>query len=357
MPRRPFNMELLISSSCSTEGTRSGMKLLRLDGMTDDVGDSWWSCRYRYAKVGIFMYSTRRLCRQRESHHPVQSSSRETFLRVLDYLANPTQNEVANLNSIYEVVNGNSAKGENTSPRRPGYSVWVKKESNAVLLFMIAMGLANFGVRAHGRMTYPAARNTAWRYGFSTPINYNDNELFCGGLGVQWDHNRGRCGICGDPWNLKKPRPYERGGIMTKGLPTAFLKEGQVLSVEIVISTNHKGYFEFRLCANNNPKAQDSQRCLDKNLLEVVGNGLPRGTTRYLVAPNLLGPHTVHVRLPRGISCSHCVLQWRWRVGNNWGFCRRDGEEAIGCGPQETYVNCADVVITPKQFLQGRQIG
>lgn len=40
-------------------------------------------------------------------------------------------------------------------------------------------------VWSHGRMNEPAARNTAWRYGFNTPPNYNDNELNCGGAGQQ----------------------------------------------------------------------------------------------------------------------------------------------------------------------------
>lgn len=37
---------------------------------------------------------------------------------------------------------------------------------------------------AHGRMLEPPARNTLWRFGFKAPANYNDNELFCGGIGV-----------------------------------------------------------------------------------------------------------------------------------------------------------------------------
>ena len=28
----------------------------------------------------------------------------------------------------------------------------------------------------------PPARNAMWRYGYPTPINVNDNELFCGGF-------------------------------------------------------------------------------------------------------------------------------------------------------------------------------
>lgn len=44
-------------------------------------------------------------------------------------------------------------------------------------------------VLGHGRMLEPPARNTLWRFGFKAPVNYNDNELFCGGIGVscRWD--------------------------------------------------------------------------------------------------------------------------------------------------------------------------
>ena len=38
---------------------------------------------------------------------------------------------------------------------------------------------------AHGRMENPPSRNAAWRHGFNTPVNYNDVELNCGGIGIQ----------------------------------------------------------------------------------------------------------------------------------------------------------------------------
>ena len=43
-----------------------------------------------------------------------------------------------------------------------------------------------------------------YRYGFATPPNYNDHELYCGGFTRQWRDNGGKCGICGDPWNTKQ---------------------------------------------------------------------------------------------------------------------------------------------------------
>lgn len=36
-------------------------------------------------------------------------------------------------------------------------------------------------VHGHGRLMNPPARNAMWRFGFPNPVNYNDNELFCGG--------------------------------------------------------------------------------------------------------------------------------------------------------------------------------
>ena len=48
--------------------------------------------------------------------------------------------------------------------------------------------------------------------------------------------------------------------------------------------------------------------------------------------------------LPDDIECEHCVLQWRYHCGNNWG---RDEEGVgIGFGLQEEFYGCADIKIT-----------
>lgn len=56
-------------------------------------------------------------------------------------------------------------------------------------------------VSAHGRLTEPPSRASMWRYGFDTPHDYNDHECYCGGFTRQWQRNKGKCGICGDPWD------------------------------------------------------------------------------------------------------------------------------------------------------------
>ncbi len=40
------------------------------------------------------------------------------------------------------------------------------------------------------------------RYGFSTEKDYNDSELYCGGWSRQHQRNGGKCGVCGDAWDM-----------------------------------------------------------------------------------------------------------------------------------------------------------
>lgn len=50
---------------------------------------------------------------------------------------------------------------------------------------ILAVWVAGSGVKGHGRLMEPVGRSSAWRKGYDTPVNYNDNELFCGGFDVR----------------------------------------------------------------------------------------------------------------------------------------------------------------------------
>ena len=39
-------------------------------------------------------------------------------------------------------------------------------------------------IRGHGMLMQPVNRGSAWRKGFPTPINYDDNANYCGGFNV-----------------------------------------------------------------------------------------------------------------------------------------------------------------------------
>ncbi|XP_026481801.1 uncharacterized protein LOC113388983 [Ctenocephalides felis] len=194
---------------------------------------------------------------------------------------------------------------------------------------------------SHGRLMDPPARNAMWRFGYPNPVNYNDNELFCGGYAVQWDKNEGKCGLCGDPYHVEKPRPHEAGGEFARGVIARRYVMGQKIEIEVELTANHWGTFVLKLCPTNHHKIEATQECLDGYPLYVAG------TKKHFVIPrdsNKKDVFKYHVSLPKDLTCTHCVLQWTYHTGNMWGQCA-NGTEAVGCGKAETFRNCADVSI------------
>ena len=72
------------------------------------------------------------------------------------------------------------------------------------------------------------------------------------------------CGICGDPWNAVVKENEAPGGKYATGTIVANYTEGQVIDIDVKITTNHKGWFEFKLCENNNIHQDSDQSCFDK---------------------------------------------------------------------------------------------
>ncbi|GAB0093326.1 uncharacterized protein DMENIID0001_084100 [Sergentomyia squamirostris] len=198
-------------------------------------------------------------------------------------------------------------------------------------------------VSSHGRLMDPPARNAMWRFGYPNPVNYNDNELFCGGYAVQWEQNSGRCGLCGDAYHLNTPRPHEAGGEYAKGIISRYYSVGQEIDVEVELTANHYGRFEMFLCPNNNHNVEASQECFDRYPLFISGTR----EVRFLIPQEAKkkGVFRYRVRLPPYVTCSQCVLQWTYYTANMWGTCP-NGTEAVGCGKAETFRNCADIAIT-----------
>ncbi|KAG5875935.1 hypothetical protein JTB14_036468 [Gonioctena quinquepunctata] len=196
----------------------------------------------------------------------------------------------------------------------------------------------------HGRLIEPPSRASAWRYGFNTPHNYNDHELFCGGFTRQWVKNEGKCGVCGDPWDSKTPRAHEFGGTYGQGIIVRKYAVGSIITIRIELTAIHNGYFEFSICPNYQNPTQD---CLDQNILKLVKtqeNVEDKGSRYFPKDGNKV--YEMKFRLPNK-SCEHCLLQWRYIAGNNWGTCT-NGTGAIGCGPQEEFRACADITIAGK---------
>lgn len=54
---------------------------------------------------------------------------------------------------------------------------------------------------------------------------------------VQWEQNSGKCGVCGDAYNLNSPRPHEAGGDYGKGIISRRYSAGQVIQDKLNITT------------------------------------------------------------------------------------------------------------------------
>jgi hypothetical protein len=135
---------------------------------------------------------------------------------------------------------------------------------------------------------------------------------------------------------------------------------GQEISVEIDITANHDGYFEFRLCQNDEPMKQVKQDCFDKNLLEVVNinnieliqwdkaSVLDESTNKYKYFVPFMNrsQFIVNLKLPNKLKCKQCILQWRYHTGNNYGLSDDKRLACLGCSNrQEEFYNCADIAI------------
>ncbi|CAL8113858.1 unnamed protein product [Orchesella dallaii] len=177
-------------------------------------------------------------------------------------------------------------------------------------------------ISGHGRFMKPVSRSSIWRDSHfdnqNPPKNYNDNELFCGS--VHQPTNPGdNCGICGDAYSDSVPRDNEVGGKFYKGIITGQYSPGQVIEVAAELTMSHKGFMEWRLCDNFN---NNNQACFKHLLMRADGLG-------SRIPVNSTGWYTTKLILPTGLSCSHCVLQWNYRGGNQWGDCG-NGTGAMG---------------------------
>ena len=180
-------------------------------------------------------------------------------------------------------------------------------------ILVLAIVFAVASVSGHGRFMKPVSRSSVWRVpefqGQNPPPNYTDNELFCGGI-HQVDDPGSNCGVCGDPLSQRTPRDNERGGTYAKGIITGRYTAGQVIDIEVELTQGHLGNMEWRLCTDVN---DESQACFNRHVLQLAD----RPGTKFPVTGS--GWQRTRVKLPDGVRCNHCVIQWNYRAGNNWG--------------------------------------
>ncbi|XP_046350291.1 uncharacterized protein LOC124131223 [Haliotis rufescens] len=192
------------------------------------------------------------------------------------------------------------------------------------------------------RLIEPTMRSSLWRLGdVNVPMNYLDELLNCGGFYEQWQNAAGRCGACGDAYNdVIKQNEYP--GIYSKQAPIKTIQMGQKLNVTVYTRQNLLGYFEFRLCPRQEgPVGPNLETCFKTHPALVIEE---TNSTRYYTGSGR-EYYDMHLRMPEGLSCQICVLQWKYHTGYRMGRDHNGCKECLGCGPQEEFINCADIRI------------
>lgn len=137
--------------------------------------------------------------------------------------------------------------------------------------------------------------------------------------------------LCGDPHD--GPFHHMAGGRYANGVIAQTFTEGQTIDIEIVITAHHKGEFNFFLC--DLPEGSSASTPVTKSCLRKHRLRMPNGKTKYQLPPPAGSPshYNMQYKLPQGVTCSRCVLQWYWKTGNS-----------PGAYPEEFW-NCADIRI------------
>ncbi|KAK3713146.1 hypothetical protein QZH41_010058 [Actinostola sp. cb2023] len=183
-----------------------------------------------------------------------------------------------------------------------------------IITSLVALGLG------HGRMRDPDSRSSCWRsFANDCPAHYTDNELNCGGFNVQWNTNNGKCGVCGDPFHEDPPK-YVHPGMYATGFITKTYRKGQDIAVQVKLTSNHLGRFKFSIGDIGTPPMTNEK------LTHVLRT--PSGETWWKIPTRGNDLFTINLKLPSGLACNHCVLQWYYKAGNNWG-CDAEGVESF----------------------------
>merc|ERR1719270_1779 len=198
-----------------------------------------------------------------------------------------------------------------------------------------------YTVSGHGRLISPPSRASMWRFGFENPIDYNDNEGFCGGYAHQQFEMGGKCGICGDAYDAPIRDHEAPNGKYANGIIAAEYNSNDIIDVAVEITSNHMGYLIFKMCANNDIMSDPTQDCFDQTPLTVY----PSGEEKFqLPKPYNVGIYNLKLKLPQDVTCEQCILQWTYITGNSWGV-DKNGIGCVGCGPQENFRACSDIKI------------
>mmetsp|Transcript_15957 Transcript_15957/g.38111 ORF Transcript_15957/g.38111 Transcript_15957/m.38111 type:complete len:418 (-) Transcript_15957:155-1408(-) len=243
------------------------------------------------------------------------------------------------------------------------------------LVILLALNVLPTAVNGHAELLYPMSRNVdearKIQSGYCPHCGQSGGTALVAKRLFETDSDfpteyqipsaEGTHGLCGDPFQSLAQangflEPIANQPFMTPGDVKATFVEGDVVELQIGVSTNHKGFFEFKICdevLDTNTESQVAgQACLDKYTLvrpdpanrpECEGVSLQANPdcqpldldypTRWYIPPDAYAspaqgyPHhpifKMKYQLPPGLKCEKCTMQWWWLTANS---CHPKGE-------------------------------
>ena len=86
------------------------------------------------------------------------------------------------------------------------------------------------------------------------------------------------------------------------------------MEVEVELTTNHWGWFEFKLCPTNDKTVLETDACMNKYPLYLVDGD---HETKFYIPKDSKKKDTFKykLQLPPDVVCSQCVVQWTYWTG------------------------------------------
>lgn len=207
--------------------------------------------------------------------------------------------------------------------------------------------------RCHGMLQEPASRNVVHN------SDYCPHCLNAGGPSRTYAGRRrwpnAKHGVCGDPADGE--REHEAGGRYATRRVTATYEEGQTVRLRVRITAAHGGRFSFGVCPLPRAALRDAaeerrvvtQACFDEHPLTNAADG----SRHWWLGRQGEGEYVMKFRLPPGVRCERCVLQWHYESGNSCTIPGTPDRHVVSDGMEpcdrssnmEEFWNCADVAI------------
>ncbi|XP_043286718.1 uncharacterized protein [Venturia canescens] len=211
-------------------------------------------------------------------------------------------------------------------------------------LLLVANVPAGLAVRG---LSLPVNRASVFRVEGYTDFREEANRHDCGNYHTQYMENEGKCGVCGDNYALDRPRPNEHGGKFGRGIIVQTYQAGSNISVIIETNMNSYGFFDFALCPMAHPEEPlwtgnrlETEECFAAHKLRLAQTA---ARYEYEVTDFQRVSYTLGLRLPRNLTCRHCVLRWQFTGAYPWPC--KDGTASPDCGNQEVSRTCSDIRI------------